>query len=164
MTGSTVCVIKFSSHRAGSAARQHQPAEQRMSVEQKAEYSELGPGHEFPPATSTLDASTVDMYVEAVGETSLVYDGTGLVPPTAVAARALAALAERMAVPEGTIHVSQELRFTAMVSKDDTIVTKAKVSSKRNRGKFSMMTVDLEAVNQNGDTVLTGKTSFLLPE
>lgn len=134
-----------------------------MSNPQKVEYSQLEPGHEFPPASAALDGATVSAYLKAVGETSPLYQGSDLVPPTAVAALAMAALSEQMTLPPGTIHVSQELEFKAAVSVNDTITTRARVSGKRVRGKLALMTIDLEVSNQSGTKVLFGKTSFMLP-
>ena len=56
-----------------------------MSKEAKIEYHQLSVGYEFPPASFRLDAATVASYCQAVAEASDLYQGTGLVPPMAVA-------------------------------------------------------------------------------
>jgi len=134
-----------------------------MPKEQKVEYKQLEAGYEFPPSSYKLDSSMVAMYLKAVEDTSSLYQDTELVPPMAVAAYAMAALSESISLPSGTIHVSQELEFIDTVSIKDTITSYAKVSRKQSRGKFYLLTVDLNVFNQRQKAVLAGKTSFILP-
>ena len=77
----------------------------------------------------------------------------------AIAAYAMAALSEDICLPPGTIHVSQEFEFMGIASIDDTFTSYARVVKKQSRGKFHLL-----IVNQNQKAVLTGKTSFILPE
>ena len=135
-----------------------------MPKQQRIEYSQLEPGFEFPVSSHKLDSSTVAIYLEAVGETSSLYQDTDLVPSMAIAAYAMAALSESICLPPGTIHVSQELVFIGTVGIKDTITSYAKVNRKQSRGKFHLLTIDLNVFNQNRKAVLTGKTSFILPE
>jgi acyl dehydratase len=121
-------------------------------------------GYEFPPSTYKLDSSTVATYLKAVEETSSLYQDTEVVPPTAIAAYAMAALSENISLPPGAIHVSQEFEFLDSVTINDTLISCAKVSRKQSRGKFHLLTINLNVFNQNQKAVLTGKTSFILPE
>lgn len=134
-----------------------------MPKEQKVEYKQFEAGYEFPPSSYKLDSSMVAMYLKAVEDTSSLYQDTELVPPMTVAAYAMAALSESISLPSGTIHVSQELEFIDTVSIKDTITSYAKVSRKQSRGKFHLLTVELNVFNQRQKAVLAGKTSFILP-
>lgn len=135
-----------------------------MSNKQKMEYRQLETGFEFPLSQYRLEPSTVAAYLRAVEETSALYHEPGLVPPTAIAAYAMAALAESIVLPPGTIHVSQELEFLNPVKVNDTITTHATVSRKQSRGKFHFLNVDLNVLNQQQEAVLLGRTSFILPD
>ncbi|MFC2025137.1 MaoC family dehydratase N-terminal domain-containing protein [Chloroflexota bacterium] len=135
-----------------------------MPEEQRLKYSQLEAGYEFLPSSYKLDASTVSTYLKAVEDTSYPYQDTNLVPPMAIAAYAMAALSQNIYLPSGTIHVSQELRFIDTVCLNESLVSYAKVSQKRGRGKFRLLAVDLNVFNQNQKLVLTGETSFILPE
>jgi len=135
-----------------------------MPEKQKIEYSQLEVGYEFPPSSYKLDSSMVTTYLKAVEDASALYQDTVLVPPMAIAAHAMASLSESISLPPGTIHVSQEFEFIDAVSINDTLISYAKVSRKQSRGKFHLLIVDLNVVNQNQKAVLTGKTSFILPE
>jgi len=135
-----------------------------MTKQPKLEYSQIEVGYEFPPASYKLDPSMVSAYLKAVEETSRLYHDTGLVPPMAIAAYAMAALSESISLPPGAIHVTQELEFIDTVSAGDTITCHARVSRKQNRGRLHLMTVDLDVFNQNQKAVLAGKVGFVLPE
>ncbi len=131
--------------------------------EQKIEYTQLETGYEFAPSTYRLDAVVVSTYLKAVEDTSYPYQDTSLVPPMAIAAYAMAALSRGICLPPGTIHVSQEFEFTKAVRVDDTLTSYARVSRKWGRGKFHILDIGINVCNQDRKTVLTGKTSFMLP-
>ena len=127
-------------------------------------YSQLEAGYEFRPGSFKLDASRVSLYLEAVQDTSYPYLNNRLIPPMAVAALALATVSNTIRLPPGSIHVSQELSFVAAVSQDDNLTSHAKISRAQKRGKLHLIAVDISVRNQNQQTVLTGKTSFILPQ
>jgi acyl dehydratase len=135
-----------------------------MQKQQKVEYHQLEAGYEFPPSRCQVDSSMVAAYLEAVEEPGTLYRDTDLVPPLAVAARVMAALSDSLSFPSGAIHVSQELEFIGTVSAGDTLSSYAKVSRKQDRGRLHLLTIDLDVFNQEKKPVLTGKTSFILPE
>ena len=135
-----------------------------MSEKQKIEYSQLEAGFEFSPSSYRLDSTMIANYLKAVDETSELYQDTSLVPPMAIAAHAMAALSEGICLPPGTIHVSQEFEFLDTASIDDTFTSYARVGKKQSRGKFNLLVVDLNVTDQALKAVLTGKTSFILPE
>ena len=135
-----------------------------MPEKQKIEYSQLEAGFEFPPSSYRLDPTMVATYLRAVEEKSELYQDTNLVPPMAIAAHAMAALSEGICLPPGTIHVSQEFEFLNTANVEDTFTSYAKVGMKQSRGKFNMLVVNLDVTDQDMKKVLTGKTSFILPE
>ena len=135
-----------------------------MPERQKLEYEHLETGYEFHPASYRLDAGMVAAYLRAVSDTSPLYQDSEIVPPMAVAALAMAALLESISLPGGTIHVSQEIEFIDPVSVKDTITCHARVSRKQERGKLHLMTIELSVFNQTQKAVLSGKTSFILPQ
>ena len=134
-----------------------------MLKRRRVEYSQLAPGFELPPSSYKLDFAMVATYLKAIEETSDLYQGTTLVPPMAIAAYAMTALSERISIPPGTIHVSQEIEFIDTVSVGDTIICHAKVSRKQDRGRLHLLAIDLNVFKQNQKVVLAGTTSFVLP-
>jgi len=135
-----------------------------MPENRKREYHELEVGYEFPPVSFQLDSAAVAGYLNAVEESSELYQSGELVPPMAVAANAMAALSESISFPPGSIHVSQELEFISDASTHDTITSYARLSRKRDRGRLHVVTVEFNAYNQEKQPVLSGKTNFTLPQ
>ena len=127
-------------------------------------YSQLEAGYEFPPGNYKLDAYRVSLFLKAVDDTSHLYQDNRLVPPMAVAALAMATLSKTISLPPGAIHVSQELSFVKAVSLDDSLTSYARLSRTQKRGKLHLITVDLNVRNQNQQTVLTSRTSFILSQ
>ncbi|HEY50324.1 MAG TPA: MaoC family dehydratase [Dehalococcoidia bacterium] len=134
-----------------------------MAADKDIAYQNLKAGQEFPPAAFQVDSATVSDYLKAVEENSVIYRGTGIVPPMAVAALALKALINAISMPPGTIHVSQEFEFMATVNTQDILTGRARVSRVQERGKLHLMTVDIDVANQKQESVLAGKTGFILP-
>jgi acyl dehydratase len=61
----------------------------------------------------------------------------------------------------GTIYLNQSLRFTAPVKIGDAITIKLTVTAKRDDRRF--VTLDCEAVNQNGEVIATGVAEVIAP-
>ncbi|MBT3363399.1 MAG: hypothetical protein HN929_12425 [Chloroflexi bacterium] len=127
------------------------------------DYYELEPGYEFPSSNFTLTSLAVDAYVEATSDSAAFYRESGLVPPMAAAALAMAAQSENLSFPDGAIHVSQQVQFCGQVSVGEAIVCTSKILSQRKRGKFHMLAIGMEAVCADNRIVFKGSTSFILP-
>jgi acyl dehydratase len=134
-----------------------------MTEPAKIDFFQLTVGFEFPPQSYIMEADLVALYLEATRDSAELYRSEKLVPPMAVTAFAMNALSQAVALPSGTIHVSQELDFIKTVKIGDTIICNSKVSRKVDRGGMRLMNIDLTVTNQNSETVLTGKVGFILP-
>ena len=130
---------------------------------ERVEYSQLDQGYEFPCAIYQIDSTMVADYLGVIGETSEVYQDTGVVPPMAVAAFAMAQLSEHLSFPSGAIHVSQGFQFHRFASTQDSFTICARVSQKRGRGRLQLMTIAIDVYNQGKERVLSGETTFMLP-
>ena len=126
--------------------------------------SDMKEGYEFAPARIVLDRSEVAKYIKATGETSDLYRGTGIVPPMAVAANAMASLGTSISLPPGSVHVGQVLEFLDTASIGDTLVSISKVTRNQKRGKLHMLTVDMHVHKQDNKPLLFSQTSFILPQ
>jgi len=134
-----------------------------MNEQTDIDYSQIEVGFEFPPGNYKLNNSTVSAFLSAVENDSQIYKDTSLVPPMIVAARAFGTLSSIISLPPGSIHVSQELEFIGVVKAGENLTSYAKISRTQRRGKLHLLTVDLNVQNQDQETVLNGKTSFILP-
>mgnify|MGYP005854978053 CR=1 FL=1 len=130
---------------------------------QKVDYANLIPGYEFAPASFTLDSERVRAYLKAVQDSTDIYEEDRIVPPMAISALAMTAMAQGLVLPPGAIHVSQELKFVDTVKQGETLTSHARVSRKVERGKFHMLAISINVLNQKKTPVLTGETSFILP-
>lgn len=135
----------------------------------KLQYEHLEVGYEFPPVTYDLTPEAISRYLEAVDEPSSLYyqphgaeASTGLVPPTAIVAYAIAALSRHLWLPPGSIHVTQETESLKPLSVGNRITCRAKVSRKQDRGNLHLLTIDLSVFDQNQALALSGKTGFIV--
>lgn len=127
-------------------------------------YSQLAAGFEFPPGSFKLDTARVDVFLKATGDAGRLYLTENLTPPMAIAALAMSALSETISLPPGTIHVSQELQFIQPVNIGESLTSYARISRVQKRGAIHLISVDFDVRTSGGKTVLTGKTSFMLPQ
>ncbi|UCB43758.1 MAG: MaoC family dehydratase [Dehalococcoidales bacterium] len=132
-------------------------------AQQEIDYKELSNGYEFTPVDFQPDDKMVTAYLSAIEGDKRIYGENKLVPPMAVAALAMASMAEAISLPPGTIHVSQEFQFLGTVSINESLTSYARVNRKIERGKFHMLTIEINVTNQNNAKVITGETSFILP-
>lgn len=135
-----------------------------MAEHKMVEFQQLEVGYEFSPSRYQLQPSMVNAYFEAVEETSDLYQDTTLVPPLAAAALAMTALSDKLSFPAGAIHISQEFEFMDTVSVNDILTSYARVTKKQDRGKLHILTITFNVFNKQQKEVLSGKTTFLLPE
>ncbi len=132
----------------------------REEESRRLAWEQLAPGTALAESAYVLDAPLVHKYNRAVkGEGSI----PGYVPPTAIAAYAMGALAKVMILPPGTIHAAQELEFSRPVPVGVSISCRGKVAQKVERGKLRMLLVDLEAVDGAGERLLSGRATLVLP-
>ena len=130
---------------------------------EKVDLEKLITGFGFPPAVFKLDTGKVSAYVKAVGDTTRIYEDSNSVPPMAVAALAMAAMGRQMELPPGSIHVSQEFEFSNIVRLGETLTSYATVKRNVSRGKLHMLTVGIDVINHDKNTVVSGETGFILP-
>ncbi len=129
--------------------------------------SELNPGDNIPDSSFTLEANGIKDYIEAVEESSGYFTqwSQGIVaPPTACAGLAMAALFKDIELPDGTIHLSQEITFNRPVKVGQTLLCRASVIRNQVRGNRRIMTMQLKVSDEVGEEVLEGKTSVILSE
>ena len=131
--------------------------------EKQNELNQLETGYEFPQSTFKLDTDTINSYMKAVDDNSFPYQEMNIVPPMAIAAITMGILSEEINLPSGTVHVSQEFVFSDVANFNDTLTVGAKIIRNLSRGKFHMLDIALTIQSHDNRTVLTGKTSFILP-
>ena len=125
---------------------------------------QLAVGYEFPQASCELSISVVSKYLEAVGwRDGQNLAAGGFVPPLAIAAYSLTALMKTLTLPPGSIHASQDFEFLKVVPMGSTVVCGGRVVQRVNRGRLNLLAIELDALNQDNEKVLTGKATLVLP-
>jgi acyl dehydratase len=124
-------------------------------------FKELSVGSEFPPIDYELSDPVIAKYLQAVEEAE--FPAPGVVPPLAIAACAMTALSQSFTVPPGSIHASQDFEFLKMVPVGSTISCGGRIAQKLDRGRLSLVVLEINAVNQDGEQVLAGKATIAVP-
>ncbi len=125
---------------------------------------DLKSGYEFSPVTFELSPAFLTKYLQAVEESSGMYQTPpAKVPPMAIAAYAMRILSESIQLLPGAIHTSQELEFVKPVQVGTKITCLGKIAGIRSRGNMHLLSIDLFASNQDGEKVFSGRASLILP-
>jgi acyl dehydratase len=115
-----------------------------------------------------LDAGTIRDYVAAVDDGSPVQvdadGGAPLAPPMAVAALMLRGVVNDLALPGGTLHTGQEMEFLRTVRAGDELDCTATVAQSSVRGGRRFVVFRLAVENGDGQTVLNGTSTLMVPE
>ena len=101
-------------------------------------------------------------YLGAVGDDLPLYARHGLVPPVALAARAMGSLLERLGLPPGAIHSLQEVSALAPVAVGQVITARASVGQPKRRGGMEFITAAVCISDKAGKDVLSSKTTVLV--
>ncbi len=80
----------------------------------------------------------------------------------AIAAYTMGVVAEAMALPAGTIHASQEVEFFKVVPVGATIDCRGRVAQNINRGQLNLLSIELEALDQDQEKVLSGRATLVI--
>jgi acyl dehydratase len=125
-------------------------------------FKELAVGYEFPATNYELSKPLIAKYLEAVGGQQYFLT-SGVVPPLAIAAYAMTALSQSFSVPPGSIHASQEFEFLKLVPIGSTVSCGGKIVQKVQRGRLYLVVLEINALNQDKEKVLSGKATIAVP-
>ena len=126
-------------------------------------FEQLNVGYEFPSTSYQLSESFISKYLVAVGEQQ-DFIASGIVPPLAIAVCAMSSLSQALTVPPGSIHASQEFEFLKLVPIGTTISCGGKIAQKLQRGKLHLVMLEINALNQDKEKILTGKATIAVPD
>ena len=110
-----------------------------------------------------LTEEKLRQYLAAVGDAPELYLQHGLAPPLALSAYALGALLDKLNLPPGTIHSTQEMEVAGPVAIGQEISGRAVLERPRRRGGWQFITVTYTLHDGSGVPVQTGKTTVLAP-
>jgi acyl dehydratase len=122
----------------------------------------MSPESEIKLGVWTASEESVRQYLKAVGDTRLEYFESNLVPPLSLAAYALGALLEKLALPSGAVHSLQEVETLGPVKLGEEISGVARLERPRRRGGLQFTTATYTLQKANGQQVQTGKSTVLV--
>jgi acyl dehydratase len=120
-------------------------------------------GYAFEPTSIELTPAWVDEYVAAVEDAAVSQLGNGAVPPMALAAISIYKLLEQSGLPEGAIHVGQELAFTRPVRTNERVSVQAEIASRGERQGWALMAIALKVQDESGSSVMEGRATITFP-
>ena len=111
----------------------------------------------------TVDRRFLEGYLDATFDASPIYEELGVVPPLALAARAIGALLEELSLPAGTVHAAQELDYKRLVKLGEEVTCMANLSRLSTRGDWHFIAVSFTMSGKDGQVLVGGKSTVLAP-
>ena len=130
------------------------------------DYSDLAVGDTISDRTFPVGLESVEKYTTAVRDESGVFDPndkTPTVPPMAVATFALRGVLDDLGIPEGTIHVVQEMAFLGEVAVGEELRCKAVIAQNAVKTEYRLLGVGMDVRDRNDRQVMTAKSTILAP-
>jgi hypothetical protein len=116
-------------------------------------------GHEFAPATFSISPEAAAAYLQAVGDSN---DYGGTVPPLAAVALGLAALQDEIALPEGSLHTSQEVEHTRSLAFGASVTMAGRVAQRSERQGFVITVIEFE-IGDTAGPAIRARTTIMAP-
>jgi hypothetical protein len=125
--------------------------------------ADLPKGHEFTETRFKLTPEWVAEYVRAVEDKAIVSLPERSYPPLALAACSFRALLEHASLPEGAIHVGQEINFSLSGDRESKLVARARIASRGERQGWVLMGIDLNVASDTGKEIMSGRATITFP-
>ena len=128
------------------------------------EIGNLPVGYKFKAVDYTVSRKDVDNYLSAVGTSSQFYSRNEICPPTALLAFSLRSIMEEISLPEGSIHVSQEMICYETIYNNDKVILGGAILQSSARSGWRYLTLDITVESGAKKCSISGKATILIPE
>jgi hypothetical protein len=122
--------------------------------------ADLPKGHEFAETTFELTPEWVTEYRSAVEDAT---GGPAKLPPLALATLGLRELLRQTSLPEGAIHVGQELSFSMGSAPVASLVARARIASRGKRQGWVLMGIEMSIEDEGGSPMMSGRATITFP-
>ena len=112
---------------------------------------------------TSIGKETIRKYVDAVEDNLKLYEKLDAIPPNAIAAYVLRELLNRMCLPPGTIHASQEIESFRIIPIGKTLYCNMTVSKPTKRKGLNTISAEFVVQDIEANNLLCGKSLVLLP-
>ncbi len=123
----------------------------------------LEKGYKFEPTRVELAEGWVREYISAVEDDAIGAIARDAVPPMALAALSIQALIDRSGLPDGSIHIGQELAFHRIVRAGETLSAQGEITSRGERLGWVLMGVAMAVTDEQGEPVMDGRSTITFP-
>jgi hypothetical protein len=123
----------------------------------------LQKGEELPESEFDFSPDWVTKYRVAVEDQAIQNLPDFYSPPLALAAAALGALLKQVELPEGTLHVAQELSGLTHRELDEIRILRARVASRGQRSGWVLMGIEFNVDDGTRVPILSGRTTITFP-
>ncbi len=134
-----------------------------MAAPARLRITDLPKGHEFDIGEIDITSEAVGRYLAAVDDANSVYAEHGLAPPVAVAALALTQLLEMIELPDGTLHIGQEIETHGGVPIGAKLSMRGWIAQRSVRQGMVISVIEFALTPDGRDApVLTGRTTAMV--
>lgn len=119
-------------------------------------------GHQFAPVPLDLSDEWISTYVDAV-EDEAIGALAPAVPPMALATLGVSTLLDSAGLPDGAVHVAQELQFHRAAMIGERLSASAKVLSRGERAGWVLMGIELAVSDESSGSVMSGRATITFP-
>ncbi len=129
-------------------------------------YSKLTNGTVISNESFIIDEPKVIEYLNSINDSSnnkLNSSSKNHIPPMCISALSLRGVISKLEIPGGTIHTSQELEFINIATIGEKLSCKANLVLNSTRGDWRFLTISMKVTNENGNTIMLGKSNIMLP-
>jgi hypothetical protein len=121
--------------------------------------ADLPKGHEFAETKFEMRPEWVAEYRAVVEDQTDAPD----VPPLALTTVCLRELLEQTSLPDGAIHVGQELSFSLSVKPITGGVARARIASRGERQGWVLMGIEMTVEDERGAPMMSGRATITFP-
>lgn len=129
-------------------------------------YSNIKTGTEISKESLIIDSNIINNYLNAINDSSRVELNElekNFIPPMCIAALSLRGVINKLKIPGGTIHTTQELEFTNSAKTGEKLECIAKLILNSIRGDWRFLTIGINVTNKEGKNIMYGKSNIMLP-
>lgn len=131
--------------------------------------ADLARDHQLPAADFRLSAEDVRRYLDAVEDRSDAYgqgsEGPVWAPPLAIAALALRTILERVELPAGAVHASQEVEFRRPVPVGVPLRSRSRVAQRSEMRGVIVSVIEFDVGEEGASTpAVVGRATVMIPQ
>ncbi len=129
----------------------------------KRDLQHLSPGNTLLTSFLSFTWKEIEEYLAAVEDHQTLYWERQVVPPMALATRAIRELLSHLSLPPGSVHIAQDVEFVVPCSFGTALTLEGQLIQNTVRGPMRFLGITFEVRDSQGTAVLRGKSTVLVP-